>query len=127
MKNQTESQIQAEIIKWFWNDYKEFRGLLYHNFNNPRNAVNGAQLIALGLTKGNPDLTLAITRFGYGALYIELKKPGKRPEDHQVKQMNRLKDAGNLVTWSDSVEEVKILINIYLDDGYLMDNYLREF
>lgn len=110
----TEAKLQSDLIIWFWNEFKEFRGLLYHNYNNPRNAINGAQLIALGLIKGNPDLTLAIPRGGYGALYIELKKPGEKPRKDQVKQMDRLTGAGNCVEWADNVEDAKAIILKYL-------------
>jgi hypothetical protein len=113
-KPKTEAQYQSEVIIWFWNTYREFRGLLYHNYNNPRNAVNGAMLIALGLVKGNPDLTLAIPRGDFGALYIEMKKPGEKPRESQVKQMDRLRDAGNCVEWADNSEEAIELIKKYL-------------
>jgi hypothetical protein len=113
-KVKTEAQHQAEVIKWFWNSYPELRGLLYHNYNNPRNAINGAQLIALGLVKGNPDLTLALPRGDFGALYIEMKKPGEKPRESQVKQMGRLRDAGNAVEWADNSEEAIELIKKYV-------------
>ena len=113
-KYKTESQHQAALIKWFWNTYKEYRGLLYHNFNNPRNKIQGAQLVALGLIKGNPDLTLAVSKKGLGALYLELKKPGEKPRPEQVKQMERLKNAGNLVEWADNAEDAARIIYNYL-------------
>ena len=113
-KQKSEAKHQAEVVIWFWNTYKEFRGLLYHNYNNPRNAINGAQLIALGLVKGNPDLTLAIPRGDFGALYIEMKKPGEVPRESQVKQMDRLRAAGNCVEWADNSEEAIELIKKYL-------------
>lgn len=114
-KYKSESQHQAAVVKWFWNTFTEFRGLLYHNFNNPRNQIQGAQLIALGLMKGNPDLTLALPRGEFGALYIELKKPGEKPRADQVKQMERLKNAGNKVTWADNAEEAAEIIVNYLN------------
>ena len=115
MKNlKSEAQHQAEVVKWFWNTYPEYRGLLYHNFNNPRNKIQGSQLKALGLMKGNPDLTLALPRGDFGALYIEMKRPGEKPRESQVKQMQRLEAAGNCVSWSDSAEAAKELIKKYL-------------
>jgi len=113
-KYKTESQHQAALIKWFWNNYKEYRGLLYHNFNNPRNQIQGAQLVALGLMKGNPDLTLAVSKKGFGALYLELKKPGEKPRPEQIKQMERLKNAGNFVQWADNAEDAARIIIEYL-------------
>jgi hypothetical protein len=113
-ENKSEAKIQSEVVVWFWNEFTEFRGLLYHNFSNPRNEINGAQLMALGLVKGNPDLTLAIPRGGFGALYLELKKAGEKPRPDQVKQMERLRSAGNLVEWADNVEDAKNIILKYL-------------
>lgn len=113
-KYKSESQHQAALVKWFWNKYKNLRGLLYHNFNNPRNQVQGAQLRSLGLMKGNPDLTLALPRGGFGALYIELKKPGEKPRKEQVEQMERLEAAGNKVEWVDNAEDGARVIEDYL-------------
>lgn len=113
-EKKSEAKIQSELVVWFWNEFTEFRGLLYHNFSNPRNEINGAQLMALGLVKGNPDLTLAIPRGGFGALYIELKKAGEKPRPDQVKQMERLRSAGNCVEWADNVEDAKNIILKYL-------------
>ena len=110
----TESQHQANVIKWFWETYVPFRGLLYHNYTNPRSQVGGAQLKALGLMKGTPDLTLAIPRGGFGAFYLEMKKPGEKPEEHQFKQMDRLRAAGNCVEWADNAESAKEKIINYL-------------
>ena len=110
----SEAKIQSAVVVWFWNEFPEYRGLLYHNFSNPRNEINGAQLMALGLVKGNPDLTLAIPRGVFGALYIEMKKPGEKPRPDQVKQMERLKNAGNSVEWTDNIEDAKNLILKYL-------------
>ena len=113
-KYKSESQHQAAVVKWFWATYKQYRGLLYHNYNNPRNQINGAQLVALGLMKGNPDLTLAVPKGGHGALYIELKKPGEKPRPEQVKQMDRLEKSGNLVKWADNAEDAAKIISDYL-------------
>lgn len=51
-------------------------------------AIEGAKMNALGLKKGTPDLCLPIPLQGYGALYIEMKKPkdGALSKD----QMNRI-------------------------------------
>ena len=110
----SEAKHQADVISWFWNEFKDYRGLLYHNFNNPRNAINGSRLLALGLMKGNPDLTLAIPRGDFGALYIEMKKPGEKPRKDQLIQMERLKQAGNCVEWADNSEDAKNIILKYL-------------
>ena len=113
-ETKTEAQHQAEVVRWFWNSFPEFRGLLYHNYNNPRNVINGAQLVALGLIKGNPDLTLAVPKKGFGAFYMEMKKPGEKPRPEQIKQMDRLRSAGNFVAWADNADAAKEIIKNYL-------------
>lgn len=110
----SEAKEQSELIKWFWNEFPQFRGALYHNYNNPRNQINGAQLIALGLIKGTPDLTLAIPRDGFGALYIEMKKKGEKPRESQIKQQERLESFGNKVVNCDSFEKARDEIKKYL-------------
>jgi hypothetical protein len=114
LKDMSEDQHQKEVIVWFWNNNRDLRGLLYHNYNNPRNAIQGALLKGLGLMKGNPDLTLAIPRGGFGALYIELKKIGGKPRPEQIIQMDRLERAGNCVKWSDNYIDAVEIIKKYL-------------
>ena len=45
----TEAQFQTKCVSWFNDNFPELRGLLYHNYNNPRNAISGARLKAQGL------------------------------------------------------------------------------
>ena len=54
----TEDRLQQECFIWHSNTYPNKRGLLYHNFNNPRNAIQGAKLKTMGLVSGVADLTL---------------------------------------------------------------------
>jgi len=110
----TEAKIQSELFKWFWNEYPQYRGLLYHNFNNPRNKIQGAKLKAMGLLAGVPDMILAKPVNGYGALYIELKAEGEKPKVHQLQQMETLRKAQNCVHWCDSLERAKEIILNYL-------------
>ena len=112
MKN--EAQEQKEIITWFWDKHKDLRRLLYHNYSNPPNKIQGAMLIGLGLVAGNPDLTLAIPRGGFGALYLEMKKVGGKPRPEQIKQMELLRSVGNKVEWADNATDAIKIIENYL-------------
>lgn len=114
LKAINEGQHQKEVVVWFWNTHKDLRGLLYHNYSNPKNKIDGAMLVGLGLIKGNPDLTLAIPRGRFGALYVEMKKIGERPRPEQFDQMAKLAEAGNCVKWADN----------YLDAIEIIKNYL---
>jgi len=54
-KELSESTIQASCVKWLWNKHPETRGLFFEINNNPLNAVDGANRLALGMVKGIPD------------------------------------------------------------------------
>lgn len=82
MTEQTEGKIQADCYKWFHNTYPEYRGLLYHNFNNPRNRVQGARMVAMGLIKGVADLSFLWNKTIY---FIEIKTPEGKQKAHQIK------------------------------------------
>lgn len=72
----TESQLQAKCIQYAWNEHPETRGLIYANYNNPKNAGHGAHLKAIGLIKGVADLTIL---WKGQAHFVELKtKDGRQ-------------------------------------------------
>lgn len=77
--------------------------LIYHVPNggsrggNQKDAmIEGARMKALGTKKGTPDLCLPLPMCGYGALYIEMKKPkdGALSPD-QVTRITMLAQANN--------------------------------
>ena len=77
---------------------------------------NGARMQALGTKAGTPDICLPIASLGFGALYIEVKKPDGSGglENEQVSRLVRLRRAGNMCA---VVDEWKIgyqLIHDYL-------------
>ena len=70
MKAKSEEKLQQECFVWHWNTYPDRRDFLYHNFNNPPNAIQGAKLKTLGLIRGVADMTLL---HGGKVYFIELK------------------------------------------------------
>ena len=93
----TEQQLQKACFDWFDKTYGElYRGLLYMNYNNPKNGRDGNNLKACGLRKGMPDMTLAmpIWDLRVAGLYIELKLTYNKTSPEQDKQMNKLRVAG---------------------------------
>lgn len=83
---------------------------------NRRDAqIQGAIMNGLGVKKGTPDLCLPIPRHGYGALYIEMKKPkdGALSAD-QCKRLRMLSDAGNFCAVIDDWIAGYWLINSYV-------------
>lgn len=65
----SELRLQQQCFIWFHNSFPEHRGRLFHNFQNPKSAIQGAQLKGLGLLSGVADFTLIANPM----IYIELK------------------------------------------------------
>jgi hypothetical protein len=111
----TEAHLQASCVIWFKNTYRPLRQLLYmvHNDGN-KNPIQASQDIARGLTKGWPDLNLDIPAGGYHGLRIEMKKPGEKPEPHQIEIHELLRSKGYQVIVIDNLEDFKSAITNYL-------------
>ena len=52
----SEIKLQAEIFKYFHNNFPNERGLLCYNLNNSANKIQGNQNKALGLIAGRSDM-----------------------------------------------------------------------
>ena len=111
----TEAQHQAALFKW--SKQPEIRklypelALMYHIPNEGnRTGKNGAILRSSGMKRGVPDICLPVTRRGHGALYVEMKVPGKDAEPHQQWWIDRLTRAGNCACvchgWESAVEVI---------------------
>jgi hypothetical protein len=110
-----EDKIQHDCVMWFDDKFPQYRGLLYHNYNNPPNKVRGAVLKGMGLRKGVPDLFFALPINGKPGFYIEMKKPKGTLEPEQRKYRDRLKKVGYSWELCRSLEEFKKIITKYLD------------
>jgi len=77
----TEAQLQAKCIQYAWNQHPETRGLIYANYNNPKNAGHGAHLKAIGLIPGVADITILWQGKAY---FVELKAEGGRQSKAQI-------------------------------------------
>jgi hypothetical protein len=69
----TESRLQSECYLYFHNNHPELRGRLFCVNNNPKNAIDGARLKAMGMVAGVSDMIYL--RDGLPPLCIELKLP----------------------------------------------------
>jgi hypothetical protein len=114
LRYKSEAELQQKAFICIFNKYPKLRGAFYHNYNNPRNAVQGAQLKGMGLQKGNPDFTLAVKTETYGALYIELKLQGEKLKPEQIDIHAKLISFGNKVVVCYEEEEVEIEVVDYL-------------
>lgn len=75
----SESQIQQSCIRWFQFTYPQLwkDGVMFHVANEgKRSQWQGKKLKLEGVVRGVADLCLAVSRHGFNALYIEMKKPG---------------------------------------------------
>jgi hypothetical protein len=88
---------------------------LFHVPNGgARSVVEGAIFKGLGVKPGVPDLVLPILSGGYGGLWIELKDQDRPLTDAQSDYHQRLREAGQCVTTSRSLDEVVQLISSYM-------------
>jgi hypothetical protein len=110
-----ENKLQSDCFIWFWNNYVNFRYLMYHIPNGGnRSAREGNMFKAMGVIAGIPDLCLALPKNEYGALYIEIKFGKGKQSQKQIDVANALKNAGNKVVVIYSLEEFKKEITEYI-------------
>lgn len=113
----TESQIQQSCIRWFqfthpqlWRD-----GVLFHVANERKcTQWQGKKLKLEGVVKGVADLCLSVSRHGFNALYIEMKKPGNYQSKEQKEWQSGVEKHGNKYVVCKSLEEFEKLITEYL-------------
>lgn len=86
----SEAALQRAVIRWL--DLALVQpATVVHVPNNPRNAIAGRNLKAMGLKKGAPDLLI----FAQGkSIGIELKKEGGRTSDEQLAMLALLRECG---------------------------------
>lgn len=113
----TESQIQQSCINWFKMQHRALweQGVLFHIANEGiRLAGMGSRVKREGVVRGVADLCLAMPRHGYGALYIEMKRPTGRVSAEQEAWGKNMTKHGNKYVVCRSVDEFMVTINRYL-------------
>lgn len=72
-----EGRIQAECYEWFWNEFPQYRKLLFHvaneNDRSDSNAIQGAIRKAMGVVSGVSDLILLVPSGPFHGFCIEMK------------------------------------------------------
>lgn len=120
---QTESEIQQSCFRWFKLQYPKLakEGMLFHIANEGiRVGRQGGRAKREGIVRGVADICLAIPNHGYGALYIEMKRP--KIFDHKATYQSPEQKAwqaacekyGNKYVVCHSVAEFKAIITRYL-------------
>ena len=73
----------------------------WHTPNAPRNAINGAMLKRMGMLAGVSDLSILVDgKF----CALELKAPGKKPNDNQQKYLFDIQEAGGFAAHADNLD-----------------------
>lgn len=114
----TESQIQIACVDWFKLQYRQLfeDGVLFHIPNERQcSYALGARLKREGVVKGVADLCLALMRHGYGALYIEMKKPGSYQRPEQKTWEQSITRHGYLYKVIKNFDDFKKLIDWYVN------------
>lgn len=88
----SESQLQASIFQWHWNNISAERGLLFHVNNKARNAIEGNRFKAMGVIAGVSDLIYL--KPGGKPMLIELKTDIGSQSHEQRKWEIAVKAAG---------------------------------
>lgn len=121
---QPEAKIQAESFAWVWNEYPQYRGLVFAVTNqNERSGDLGkkAQLISgamrknLGLVAGVSDLICLIPRGKYHGLMLECKTESGTQKPPQIWWQGVVEPQGYLYKIFRSVDEFKEIIQWYLN------------
>lgn len=126
---QTESQIQQDCIKVFAAQYPVLyqEGMLFHIANEGiRLGKMGARVKKEGVVRGVADLCLCIPRGGYGALYIEMKKPGSYQRPEQKEWQRNCEKYGNRYVVCKSVEEFMSVVKKYLSGQDVREENIKS-
>lgn len=106
----SEELLQAKAFMHVWNNYPETRGFVRYNFNNPKNAMQGAQLKALGLQPGVADHMLLSSPM----VWLECKLPNGKQSKAQKDFQNKVESKGHKYHIYTTVEEFVMYVKKYL-------------
>lgn len=110
----SEHQIQSVLIDWV--NYQWFGEYLFAIPNGGgRSIIEARKLKKEGVRSGIPDLFLSIPNYRYPGLYLEMKKPGGRLSENQVKYKALLTSVGYGVVVCYSYEQAREVIENYMD------------
>lgn len=87
----SEIKLQQQCFLWHWNSKPEERGLLFMNYNNPKNALHGTILKGIGLVAGVADMTYLSP---CGVIFLELKFGDGKQSAAQIEWQRKVEAAG---------------------------------
>lgn len=110
-----EHKIQASCVRWFRLQYPQLRNILFAIPNAARrSARNGAYMKEEGMLAGVSDLILLKSNRFYGALCIEMKRPGEYQKPIQKEWQKAVESVGNKYVVCRSLEEFIAVVTDYL-------------
>lgn len=114
-----EGKIQAECFAWFWNEFPQYRKLLFHvpneNDRADSNPIQGAIRKSLGVVPGVSDLILLVPRDSHGALLIEMKDEKGTQKPAQKEWQTLVEAQGYKYCLCRSLAQFKNVISDYLN------------
>lgn len=112
-----EHKIQCACVRWFRLKHSKLRKILFAIPNGGRrDAVTGAKLKEEGATSGVSDLILLRSNRFYGALCVEMKKPGGYQSSAQKEWQKEVEAIGNKYIVCRSLDEFMKVVTDYLND-----------
>lgn len=112
-----EHRIQSACVRWFRLKYPKLKNLLFAVPNAARrSARNGAYMKDEGMLPGVADLILLKSNRFYGALCVEMKKPGEYQRLVQKEWQKECEANGNKYIVVRSLDEFIKVVDNYLKD-----------
>lgn len=104
----SEHQIQAQIIRYWNENYPNHRKCLFHVNNKAKDSLEGARMKTLGVVSGVSDLILLAPNQVY---FIELKDNTGKQSDHQKAFQQQAQSLNHIYRIIRSLDEFKALLN----------------
>lgn len=112
-----EHKIQCSCVRYFRLKYPHLRNMLFAVPNAARrSARNGAYMKDEGMLPGVADLILLKSNRFYGALCVEMKKPGEYQRPVQKEWQKECEANGNKYIVVRSLDEFIKVVDNYLKD-----------
>jgi len=111
-----ERAMQKAVMQYIDNAYPQIGSLCFHVPLEllRRDDQSAGMFHTLGARAGVADVVMLVARGAYHGLVVELKSPTHRPTDSQCKFLEAARAQDYAACWSDSLNTVLKLIDVYL-------------
>jgi len=111
-----ERAMQKAVVQYIDKAHPEIGSLCFHVPLEllRRDDKSAALFHSVGARAGVADIVMLVPRGTYHGLVVELKVPGRRPTDTQCSFLEAARTQGYAACWSDSLNTVLRLIDVYL-------------